>query len=80
MNPDNRLTPETKADIQGFITSAFGHLPFTAYLFLEIGDRAPGAAVVEGYAPFPHHGCFLAAAAGCPQIKTGARPQSRLHL
>jgi Dyp-type peroxidase family len=39
MSPDNRLAPETKADIQGFITSAFGHLPLTAYLFLEIGDR-----------------------------------------
>ncbi len=39
MNQGNRLTPEAKADIQGFITSAYGHLPASAYLFLEIGDR-----------------------------------------
>jgi Dyp-type peroxidase family len=40
MSRDNRLTPASKADIQGFITSAFGHLPCTAYLFLQFHDRA----------------------------------------
>jgi len=40
MNQGNRLTPEAKADIQGFITSGYGHLPAGAYLFLEVRDRA----------------------------------------
>jgi Dyp-type peroxidase family len=34
-----RLTPEAKADIQGFITSGYGHLPCGAYLFLQVRDR-----------------------------------------
>jgi Dyp-type peroxidase family len=40
MSRENRLTSASKADIQGFITSAFGHLPWTAYLFLQVHDRA----------------------------------------
>ena len=35
-----QLTPEARTDIQGIITSGYGHLPDAAYLFLEIGDRA----------------------------------------
>jgi Dyp-type peroxidase family len=35
-----QLTPEARADIQGIVTSGYGHLPDTTYLFLEIYDRA----------------------------------------
>jgi Dyp-type peroxidase family len=34
-----RLTDETLADIQGFLTSGYGHLPFATYLFLQIHER-----------------------------------------
>lgn len=40
MTVTNRLTPEAKADIQGFITSGYGHLPCGAYLFLKVRDGA----------------------------------------
>ena len=33
-----RLSAETLADIQGFITSGYGHLPQSAYLFLQFRD------------------------------------------
>lgn len=33
------LPPEARADIQGFITSGFGHLPCTACLFLRFDER-----------------------------------------
>ncbi|MFN2201240.1 MAG: Dyp-type peroxidase, partial [Caldilineaceae bacterium] len=36
---DVRLTEEAKADIQGFVTSGYGHLAYAAYLLFEIGDR-----------------------------------------
>jgi Dyp-type peroxidase family len=39
MSRDHRLTSASKADIQGFITSAFGHLPWTAYLFIQFHDQ-----------------------------------------
>ncbi len=39
MTDPNQLTPEAKADIQGFITSGFGHLPHGAYLFVEVRAR-----------------------------------------
>ena len=40
MTQRNQLSPAAKADIQGFVTSGYGHLPFGAYLFLELRDRA----------------------------------------
>jgi Dyp-type peroxidase family len=36
MTEDVRLSTEAKADIQGFITSGYGHLPVAAYLIVEI--------------------------------------------
>jgi Dyp-type peroxidase family len=33
-----RLTDETLADIQGFLTSGYGHLPLATYLFLQIHE------------------------------------------
>ncbi len=40
MKQTKLLTTAAKSDIQGFITSAYGHLPYTAYLFIEIHDRS----------------------------------------
>jgi Dyp-type peroxidase family len=37
-----RLLEEALEDVQGFITSAYGHLPFSAYLFVHF-HQAPGA-------------------------------------
>jgi len=38
--PATRLAEGTLADIQGFITSGYGHLSFAAYLFLQFHDAA----------------------------------------
>lgn len=42
MNRDPRsrgwITEDDRKDIQGFVTSSFGHLPHNAYLFLRFGD------------------------------------------
>ena len=35
-----RLTQESLADIQGFITSGYGHLRSAAYLFVQMNDAA----------------------------------------
>src|SRR6187402_2100599 len=37
-----RLTDEALRDIQGVITSGYGHLPFAAYLFVTITDADDG--------------------------------------
>ena len=34
------LTDDDRADIQGFITSGYGHLPVAAYLFVRLHDAA----------------------------------------
>lgn len=39
MTESNLLTPAAKADIQGFLTSGFGHLPHSAYLFVALHER-----------------------------------------
>jgi Dyp-type peroxidase family len=36
-----RLTDDALGDIQGFITSGYGHLPLSRYLFLHIRDARP---------------------------------------
>lgn len=38
--PDPTLSPEARADIQGFITSGYKHLPESAFYFLHFGDAA----------------------------------------
>ena len=38
MPQDQELSPEAKADIQGFITTGYKHLPFSAYLLVEIRE------------------------------------------
>lgn len=47
-----RLSPETKADIQGFITSGYGHLPCGAFLFLELKDRTQAQAWLARVLPW----------------------------
>jgi deferrochelatase/peroxidase EfeB len=39
------------ADIQGFLTSGYGHLPLATYLFVEFQDRARAQAWLEAIAP-----------------------------
>lgn len=40
MTQKNELSPTARGDIQGLITTGFGHLPYSAYLFVEVRDRA----------------------------------------
>jgi deferrochelatase/peroxidase EfeB len=44
---DELLSPAAKADIQGFVTSGYGHLPHTAYLFIEFRDRLAAQAWLQ---------------------------------
>lgn len=55
------LVPEALADIQGLVTSGFGHLPCSAYLFLRVAEPAAGRNWLGGLlpdlttsAPWPH--------------------------
>jgi Dyp-type peroxidase family len=45
------LPDRTLADIQGFITSGYGHLPLAAYLFLQIGESAHAQAYLATLIP-----------------------------
>jgi Dyp-type peroxidase family len=38
VRPPARLTAESLSDVQGFITTAYGHLPCSAYLFLRLHE------------------------------------------
>jgi deferrochelatase/peroxidase EfeB len=51
MNNAELLSPDAKADIQGFVTSGFGHLPYTAYLFVEIREREAGQGWLRSLLP-----------------------------
>ena len=46
-----RLTDQALADIQGFITSGYGHLPPATYLFLQIGEAARAQAYLAKLIP-----------------------------
>jgi Dyp-type peroxidase family len=46
-----RLSLAARADIQGFITSAYGHLPFSAYLWVEFRDRGKAQAWLKALLP-----------------------------
>jgi Dyp-type peroxidase family len=46
-----RLTDENLGDIQGFITSGYGHLPLVAYLFVRMHDAGGGRRWIEALAP-----------------------------
>jgi Dyp-type peroxidase family len=45
------LTHQSLADIQGFITSGYGHLPLATYLFLRIGEAARAQAYLATLIP-----------------------------
>ena len=51
MSETDRLSLEAKADIQGFITSGYGHLPCGAFLFIEIRDREQARAWLKDLLP-----------------------------
>jgi Dyp-type peroxidase family len=46
-----RLTDQALADIQGFITSGYGHLPLATYVFLQIGQAARAQAYLATLIP-----------------------------
>ena len=46
-----RLADEALADIQGFVTSGYGHLPSARYVFLEIYDAAAAQRYVAQLLP-----------------------------
>jgi Dyp-type peroxidase family len=55
------LTVEARRDIQGFVTSGYGHLTMAAYLFVRIMDAGPAARwiaelldLIATSAPWPH--------------------------
>ena len=55
-----RLSADALADIQGFVTSGYGHLPVATYLFVHIVDPAAGqawlasiASTITSAAPWP---------------------------
>lgn len=43
--------PEVRGDIQGLITGGYGHLPFSAYLFVHVPARAAGRAWLGALVP-----------------------------
>lgn len=45
------LPDDVLADVQGFITSGYGHLPFAAYLFVEFRDAGQACRWLEAIAP-----------------------------
>lgn len=46
-----RLGDDVLADIQGFITSGYGHLSFAAYLFVQFQEAAPARRWLERVTP-----------------------------
>src|SRR6185503_20475702 len=46
-----RLTDDVLADIQGFVTSGYGHLSHAAYLFLQFHDAGPARRWLGRVAP-----------------------------
>jgi hypothetical protein len=46
-----RLPDDVLADIQGFVTSAYGHLSYAAYLFVQFQEAGPARRWLELMAP-----------------------------
>jgi Dyp-type peroxidase family len=51
MMPAARLSDDVLADVQGFITSGYGHLRHAAYLLLEFRDGGQARRWINGIAP-----------------------------
>ena len=45
------ISAEAREDIQGFVTSSFGHLPNSEYVFLRLGDRYSAKRWLQELAP-----------------------------
>jgi Dyp-type peroxidase family len=76
MNDDPLLSATTKADLQGFITSGFGHLPHGAYLFVEIRDRSRGQSWLRALLPQITTASSWRKQADAPKV----RPERTLNL
>jgi Dyp-type peroxidase family len=70
------LSAADLADIQGFVTSGYGHLPHSGYLFLQIEDRANARRWLDGMIP------HVTTAAPWPKLPNGEKlkPQRTLNL
>jgi Dyp-type peroxidase family len=71
-----RLTERPLADIQGFITSGYGHLPLASYVFLQIRDAARAQAYLAGLT------ASITSAAPWPITAEGTklRPRSAVNI
>src|SRR4029077_16567526 len=49
--PSTRLPDDVLADIQGFITSGYGHLSYAAYLFVQFHDAGQAQRWLKSIAP-----------------------------
>lgn len=52
MSDEPLLSETAKADLQGFITSGYGRLPFTAYFFVQVRDPGAGRAWLQEVLPY----------------------------
>ena len=71
-----RLADETLADIQGLLTSGYGHLPLATYFFLQFHDRPHAQAWLEQLAPSITSSAPWPVAPGGTKIK----PSSAINL
>lgn len=70
MTDDGSLfSAETRRDIQGFITSGFGHLPFTAYLVIEIRDARTARTWLGELLPAVTTSASWRSERGAPKVK-----------
>src|SRR5262245_58542286 len=71
-----RLSEQALADIQGFISSGYGHLPLAAYVFLQIRGAARAQAYLAALTP------SITTAAPWPITPEGnkLRPRSAVNI
>jgi Dyp-type peroxidase family len=69
MTDTGELTPAAKAEIQGFITSAYGHLPHSAYLFFTMHDRTQAQAWLKQLWPDVATSASWRVQPGAPKVK-----------
>jgi Dyp-type peroxidase family len=69
MTDQTLLSPADKADIQGFITSAFGDLRYSAYLFVEVRDPARGQSWLQQLLPLVTTATSWRSQPGAPKVK-----------
>lgn len=69
MTQADLLSPAAKADIQGFITSGYSHLPHTAYLFVRVQDRTRAQAWLKALLPMITTAASWRVRADTPKVK-----------